>query len=277
MKVIRARAMGMCFGVRDALQAAHAVPDPDRTTIYGELVHNPQVLGALAARGFASLPEDGRAIPDSPRVLVTAHGVSGRERSRLLAAGKELVDTTCPLVRRAHDAAQSLQRQGYFVVVIGRASHVEVLGITGDLERFAVVSKPQDAVRYDTDRIGVICQTTTPPPEAEGIRAAIRTANPEADIRHIDTICRPTRERQEAALELLGLVDAVVVVGGRHSNNTRQLVVLAESRNVPVAHVESATELDRRWLAAYGTVGLTAGTSTLDSTIDDVERALEAI
>jgi 4-hydroxy-3-methylbut-2-enyl diphosphate reductase len=104
--------------------------------------------------------------------------------------------------------------------------------------------------------------------------AAIRTANPSAVIRYVDTICRPTKERQQAAGDLLGRVDALVVVGGRHSNNTRQLARLAETRGVPVAHVQSAADLDPAWLSRFRVVGLTAGTSTLESTIAEVEAAL---
>jgi 4-hydroxy-3-methylbut-2-enyl diphosphate reductase len=278
MEVIRAAAMGMCFGVRDALRAIERVDDPGRVTIHGELVHNEEVLDGLSRRGFRSTPEGHRAeIPEGPVVLITAHGVSDRERRRLQDAGKTLLDTTCPLVRVVHETALRLHQEGYFVVIIGRRGHVEVEGITGDLERFAVVQDAGEAVAYEAGRIAVICQSTTPPTEARRILVAIEARNPGKEVRFADTICRPTRDRQEAARELVDQVEAVVVVGGSHSNNTRQLARLAESRGKPVLQVRTADDLDPAWFEPFQVVGLTAGTSTLDRTVDEVHRALLAM
>jgi 4-hydroxy-3-methylbut-2-enyl diphosphate reductase len=265
----------MCFGVRDALAAMEQIADPTDVTVHGELVHNEEVLHHLRDRGFAMSPEAGRrSLPVTERVVITAHGVSERERQNLVDAGKVLIDTTCPLVRRVHEAAQQLQRDGFFVLVIGRADHVEVQGIVGDLDHYSVVPNAVAVQCYEARRLGVVCQSTTPPDEAHRVLAAIRAANPRATVRYIDTICRPTRERQDAARELIDQVEAIVVVGGRHSNNTRQLARLAESRGVPVAHVQSADDLDADWLDPFSVVGLTAGTSTLERTIDEVEQAL---
>src|SRR4051812_31093737 len=114
MRVIRAAAMGMCFGVRDALAAMDRVADPAGVTVHGELVHNEEVTRRLRDRGFVLTGEGGRSsLPVTERVVVTAHGISERERTQLTDAGKELIDTTCPLVRRVHDAAQALQRDDY--------------------------------------------------------------------------------------------------------------------------------------------------------------------
>ena len=113
MRVIRSEVLGMCFGVRDALKAMDRVEEPESVTIHGELVHNEVVLRDLAARGFKTVSESDRdAMPETPGVLITAHGVSDRERDRLDAAGKRLIDTTCPLVRRAHEAALDAPGRG---------------------------------------------------------------------------------------------------------------------------------------------------------------------
>lgn len=277
MKVIRAARLGMCFGVRDAIDAARAVPGPSNVAIHGELVHNPQVLDELSRRGFTIGVETNRgSVPMQPRVMITAHGISDRERDRLLRAGKELIDTTCPLVHRVHGAAQALQAQGWFVVVVGRRGHVEVQGIIGDLQRYIVVQSADEATNYREPRIGIVCQTTTPPTMAREIHKAIVACNPDSEIRFVDTVCHPTRSRQEALLDLLPQVDALVVVGGRHSHNTRQLGNLAASRGTPWTQVESAADLDPGWLARFHTVGLTAGTSTPDPVIREVEDALRA-
>jgi 4-hydroxy-3-methylbut-2-enyl diphosphate reductase len=275
MKVVRAEVMGMCFGVRDALKVITAIELPEQVTIHGQLVHNHAVLTQLEARGFAMTGEaDRRGLPETPTVLITAHGVSDRERQRLEAAGKTLVDTTCPLVTRVHQAALTLRDEGYHVLVIGKAGHVEVQGIVEDLPSFDVVDSA-DAVRtYPHPRLGIVCQTTAPARTVAKVREAIVARNPGAEIRFIDTVCLPTKDHQRALERLLDEVEAMVVVGGRNSNNTRELVALCQERGVPALHVQDASELDPEWFLGVETVGLTAGTSTLDTTIDAVHSAL---
>lgn len=278
VKVIRARTLGMCFGVRDAIARARSVGAPEEVTIYGELVHNREVTSEFAARGFAMSDAPGcDSLPDTSRVLITAHGISDRERNRLEAAGKSLIDTTCPLVRRVHEAARRLSRQGYFVVVIGKPGHVEVRGIVGDLRRFAVVAHPGDVRSYDAGRIGVVCQTTTAPVLAQTTLERIKDCNRGKEIAWIPTMCRPTLDRQAAVRFLLRRVDALVVVGGRNSNNTRQIVELARTHGVPAFHVQSSADIHPKWLSSFTTVGLAAGTSTPDETIDAVHARLAAI
>lgn len=274
MRVIRAEAMGMCFGVRDAIALTETVCHPPDVTIYGELVHNEQVSSRLAARGFASQSEVGRQIPPTRTVMITAHGVSNSERKKLSNAGKEIIDTTCPLVRRAHDTALQAYDKGWHVVVAGKRGHVEVQGFTGDLPEFTIIESPAEAVLLPHPRIGIVCQTTLQPTTAEAITDALRIANPASEVRLFNTICRPTRDRQAAMLELLPKCDAIIVVGGPHSNNTLQLVRLAENASVPARRVNSADEIDPSWVIRYDTIGLTAGTSVPDFVIDAVHHRL---
>jgi 4-hydroxy-3-methylbut-2-en-1-yl diphosphate reductase len=278
MPVLLAEEMGMCFGVRDALALAATVADPTATTIHGELVHNEIVLQQLGARGFRMRSERDRHIATpTPQLLITAHGISDRERARLLSQGTTLIDTTCPLVRRAHEAAMTFRCDGRFVVVIGKPGHVEVRGIVEDLPDFAVVDSVQSPMRFAADRIGVLCQTTIPPRTVRAIFDAIRTANPHADIALADTTCLPTRKRQSSLLDLLPKVDFVVVVGGKDSNNTRELVDLCREHGVAARRVASADELRAEWFRTATTVGLTAGTSSLDATINEVRERIEEI
>jgi 4-hydroxy-3-methylbut-2-enyl diphosphate reductase len=278
MEVIRAQAMGFCFGVRDALQLALELERPEETTLYGELVHNEQVLARLAARGFRQLGEEGRrGAVATPRVLITAHGISHRERGELLRAGAELVDTTCPLVRRAHDAALALARAGYHVVVIGRAGHVEVRGLIGDLDSCSVISRSEEVQRWPHAKLGVICQTTFPQADAEALLRAIRAANPHAEVLLRDTICEPTKQRQKALLELIAAVDVVVVVGGSRSHNTQQLQETCRRAGRAAHWIQGPAELDASWFEGCSRVGLTAGTSTPDDLIDAVAAALAAL
>lgn len=275
MKVLSADVMGMCFGVRDALEIIGTVQQPAGVTIHGELVHNEAVLDRLQERGFHMIDEHHRQeVPATETVLITAHGISNRERQRLESAGKRLLDTTCPLVARAHDAAQKLQRDGYHVLVIGRRGHVEVQGIIGDLTSFDVLQAPDEVRRYPSKRLGIMCQTTTPARMVQAIRDAVARHNPDAEIRFIDTVCHPTKDHQKALETLLDQVQAMVVVGGRNSNNTRELVARCRERGVPAYHVQTAADLRPEWFAGLDSVGLTAGTSTLDETIAEVHRAL---
>ena len=275
MQILKATTTGMCFGVRDALKIIDSLDRPHEVTIHGELVHNETVLVQLGVRGFRMSSETDRtAVPATPMVLITAHGISDVERKRLKTLNKELIDTTCPLVTRVHQAAQRLQNEGCFVLVVGRRQHVEVRGIIEDLTDFEVIENDAEVRSYPFPRIGVVCQTTTAQTTVAAVRMALVFRNPRADIRFHDTTCAPTRENQRSLDELLPLVDAVVVVGGRNSNNTRELVLKCQSADKPTFHVTNAGELKSEWFAGLSCVGLVAGTSTLDVTIDEVERHL---
>jgi len=271
MKVMVAEEMGMCFGVRDALAALDAIAEPGAVTIHGQLVHNEVVLHQLGARGFRmSRESDRERLPETEMVLITAHGISQRERTRLESAGKKLVDTTCPLVRRVHDTATRLQREGYHIVLIGRPGHVEVRGIVEDLQAYDVVERTTDVRQLMSDRLAIVCQTTIAPRTVAEVHAALVAANPQAEIRFVDTTCQPTRLRQHSVEKLIPLVQAMVVVGGSNSNNTRELVELCRRNGRKTWQVRDASELQSDWFRDIDCVGLTAGTSTLDETIREV-------
>ena len=279
LRIVRAEAFGMCFGVRDALALARAVDRPADVAIHGELVHNRTVLDELARLGFATIGEHDRdrELPPRPKVMITAHGVSDAERARLERAGKQIIDTTCPLVRRAHTMARALGEWAGLVVVVGRRGHVEVSGLTGDLERFVIVETPDEVRAWGEPRLGVVFQTTTAPALAAAVLERIEQSNSGGELRGAPTICRPTLDRQAALRRLLGQVEAVVVVGGRHSNNTKELAAAAQAAGKPALHVEAADEVDAAWLERFGVVGLTAGTSTPPEVIAAVEARLNAI
>lgn len=279
MLVVQAEHLGMCFGVKDALTTMRELDSPDQVTVYGELVHNPVVSAEIAQRGFRQQAETGRAdLPPTSRVLVTAHGISLSERRRLIEAGKTLHDTTCPLVRRVHKTALHYHKLGYLVVVVGRHGHVEVEGLVGDLTRYRVVSRPEEAAAWPGDEpIAVVNQTTIPPDQVQAVHRAIRQANPLRELVFQDTVCAPTRDRQEAVERLLDRVEALVVVGGPNSHNTLQLGQKAERRGKPWWRVTTAEDLRPEWFAGLRLVGLTAGTSTTDETVAEVRRRLRSL
>jgi 4-hydroxy-3-methylbut-2-enyl diphosphate reductase len=273
MRVLRAVHLGMCFGVRDAIDLALERADAGPLTILGDLVHNPTVLGALDAKGIAVA----RDVQDvrTPTVMITAHGTSERTLARTRALGLTVVEATCPLVRVAHRAVAALARDGYHIVIVGQRDHVEVRGLTGDLDAFDVVLDDADVLAIgEHARIGVAAQTTQPVEKVRHLVALIRQRFPGSDVRFFDTVCKPTKERQSAAVDMARRSDVVIVVGGRSSNNTRELVKTCARFCARVHHVESDADVRPEWLDGADVVGLTAGTSTPDDVIDRVEARI---
>ena len=275
MRIIRAAHLGMCFGVRDAIALALARADDGPLTILGDLVHNPSVLSALEAKGIAVAQDVAQV--RTPTLMVTAHGASERMLARTRALGLTVVEATCPLVHVAHRAVAALARDNRHVVIVGQRDHVEVRGLTGDLERhsFSVVLEDDDVLALDEHpRFGVAAQTTQPIEKVRHLVALIRRRFPESDVRVLDTVCLPTKERQAAAAEMSRQADVVIVVGGQSSNNTRELVKTCASYCGRVHHVQTDTDIRPDWFDAAEVVGLTAGTSTPDDVIDRVEARI---
>jgi len=273
MKLLRASHLGMCFGVRDAIALAQTEAARQPLTILGELVHNETVLADLRARGirFASQP----ATAETDTVMVTAHGASEAAKIRARARGLHVLEATCPLVHVAHRAVQTLVREGFHPVIIGKRDHVEVRGLTEDLAECDILLTEADvAALRERPRFGIAAQTTQPIERVRQLVALIRARFPQSEVRFVDTVCQPTKQRQSAAEELARQCDVVVVIGGAHSNNTRELVATCLRFCPCVHHVQGLADLRAEWFAGAETVGLTAGTSTPDATIDAVEQAL---
>lgn len=274
MEVRMADHLGMCFGVRDAIALALELTQERSLTILGDLVHNPDVVAQLDAAGARRARNLEQV--QTTDVLVTAHGTSDRMRLELAEQGLTVHDATCPLVRRAHVALLRLVEEGRFPVVIGQRDHVEVRGLVGDVDEHAVVLSEEDLEQLaGRDRLGVVAQTTQPLQRVQRLVTEMRRRLPKADIRFIDTVCQPTKDRQEALEQLAATTDVVVVVGGPESNNSRKLTELARRLGRPAYQVASAAELRREWFSDARIVGLTAGTSTPDRVIDEVRAWLE--
>jgi 4-hydroxy-3-methylbut-2-en-1-yl diphosphate reductase len=276
MRVLRARHMGMCFGVRDAIALAVRESASRPLTVLGELVHNETVLDDLRARGIRFSGDVDQVA--TPCVMITAHGASERRLATIRGRGLDVLDATCFLVRTAHCAVMTMAREGFHPVVVGRRDHVEVRGLTEDLEEFDVVLEDEDVRRLTPHtRFGVVAQTTQPVERVQHLASLIRQRFPDAEVRVADTVCAPTQRRQEAALELARIADVVIVIGGAHSNNTRELVDTCRVHCARVFRVQTAADLRAEWCVGARVVGLTAGTSTPDRVIDDVERRLREI
>ena len=234
---------------------------------------NPTVLSALEAKGIEVAHDVAQV--RTPTVMVTAHGTSERNLARTRNLGLTVVEATCPLVHVAHRAVALLAREGYHVVIIGQRDHVEVRGLTGDLDHFDVVLDDADVLALgDHPRLGVAAQTTQAVEKVRHLVDLIRRRFPQSEVRFIDTVCKPTKQRQSSAVEMARQADVVIVVGGKSSNNTRELVKTCGRYCANVHHVQTEADVRPEWFGAADIVGLTAGTSTPDDVIDRVEARI---
>jgi 4-hydroxy-3-methylbut-2-enyl diphosphate reductase len=266
----------MCFGVRDAIALARAQDRSPPLTILGELAHNETVLAGLRARGIRM--EDRVEAVATPAVMITAHGASDRTLRALQERGLRVLEATCPLVHYAHRAVKTLVRENFHPVIIGRRDHVEVRGLTQDLAEFDVVLTEEDALLLaERPRFGVAAQTTQPIDRVRHLVGVMRRRFPRSEIRFVDTVCQPTKQRQAAAMEMARQADVVIVIGGAHSNNTRELAATCRRFCSRMHQVEDARGVRAEWLMDVETVGLTAGTSTPDEVIDEVELRLRTL
>lgn len=275
------------MGVRRAMDIALQEADRQaassgsgRVYTLGPLIHNTAALALLAERGVSVLDE--HALPDrldNDVIIIRAHGVPPALASSIVDRGGRIVDATCPRVAASQKRAAWYSRQGTFVFLAGEADHGEIVGIAAYARDHAVVSSPEEAAdaarelqRYDPRRAAaLIGQTTIKRSEFDQIDTAIRAYFPDLSV--FDSICAATSDRQRALLELAEQVQAIVVVGGKNSANTKRLYLSAREVGLPSWHVEDARELSAE-VFTYSVVGLTAGASTPESIVDAVEKRL---
>ena len=279
MRVKRASKYGFCAGVRVAdLKARRFAAGGGRGAILGALVHNERVVRELEALGLKSVAS--LDLAEGPTVVFSAHGVPPSTYHRARELGLDVLDTTCAFVVDIHDEVERALREGCHLVFVGDPDHREVVGYTHDLEPevFDIVSTAEDVHRVDWSvypKLKVIYQTTLNADDFEDIVRVIETQNP--NTVRADTICYATRENQDAARELGAdpEVDLVLVIGGKDSANTRHLWEIA-AQSKPSYLVQSVEDILPDWLEGITCVGLTAGASTPDNAIDEVEAFLES-
>jgi 4-hydroxy-3-methylbut-2-enyl diphosphate reductase len=276
MTILRAQHLGMCFGVRDAIALAQQHAREKPLTVLGELVHNQYVLQDLHRRGVQITANPESAL--TSQVMISAHGASDRTKAHARSLGLEVLDATCPLVASAHFALRRLVAKGLHPIIVGKRDHVEVKGMTGDLIAFDVILCAEDVQKIDyKPGFGIVAQTTQPIEKVRSLAGLLRHRFPDSKVEFIDTVCRPTKQRQEAAIELAQECSVVVVVGGPNSNNTRELVATCGKYCSNIHHVQDASEVQAEWFDAESIVGITAGTSTPDLLIDSVEKRIREI
>lgn len=281
MQITRAKAFGTCFGVRDAIEAALDPAFAGDLTIVGQLVHNPQTVQRLKEHGVQMVDSLDDEIT-SKNVMITAHGTAGSVKTELESRGYNVFDASCPLVIRVHTAVRRLVDEGWHPVVFGQSQHVEVRGIVGDLDEFTVIGSEEDIEQLEQrDRIGIVCQTTHRIRDARQLLDRIRDRFPELEIQFVDTVCKPTKDRQSAVEELADDLSRsaglMIVVGGYNSSNTRKLLEVCKEKSVQAHHIENEDQLESHWFSGIDHVGITAGTSTPHEVVDAVHRRIEVL
>ncbi len=277
MKTILAPKAGFCFGVKRALDMAMKTARETEQNIYtlGPLIHNPQVVEDLSKKGIKVVKD----ISDIPAgvIIVRSHGVGPEIFEKARERGLQIIDATCPFVKKAQELAKELNEQGYQVVVVGDKEHPEVTGIIGWTDQQGiVVETPEQAGKVQSfDRIGIISQTTQPEENFQEITTVLQSKA--GDVKAFNTICHATRDRQSAAVDLAKNVDLMIVIGGKNSANTQKLARLCAETGTPTRHIETAAELDKAWLEGNQTIGITAGASTPDWIIEEVKRYMEEV
>jgi 4-hydroxy-3-methylbut-2-enyl diphosphate reductase len=308
-KIIRAKVLGFCMGVHRAVEmtegalAQSAANTDARSNIYtlGPLIHNPQVLSALFDQGVVILEEEllfsDSAPPKDLRgatVIIRAHGVSPLVEEKLCEKNAKIIDATCPRVKANQLAAQEKAKNGYRIFLAGEKDHAELKGIysyalcgcsavkrlpVDDAPWCVVVGNPEEAKdaalflleKESGAKTALIGQTTISEDEYKAIAQTIKMFFPNLDV--TDTICGATRDRQNALRELCSRADSIIIIGGKDSANTRRLLSIAQECGKRAWLVENAAALPPLD-AVSGIIGISAGASTPDNVIDEVEKAL---
>ncbi len=276
MEVILAKSAGFCFGVKRATQMAFEAAGKERKTFtLGPIIHSPQVVHKLEEMGVGVV-KDLSGVQDGT-VIIRSHGVLASEMEEAQRKRLEIVDATCPFVKKAQEYVQYLSDAGYSVLVVGDAEHPEVQGIVSYATDKVYVVASGDEVRKlpRMGKMGVVAQTTQ---SFENLRSVVTEClRRGGEVRVFNTICDATAVRQQEATELAQQVDCMVVIGGFNSANTRRLAEICTDLQSRTHHIETAAELNPAWFAGVRRVGVTAGASTPKWIIDDVMERLQTI
>ncbi len=283
-----ARSAGWCFGVERIVQMAERLLSETKDgPVYclGELIHNPQEVERLRAKGMVFVKSHEELPPLGPgqrrKVLIRAHGVAPAVKRALTEKGYEIHDGTCPLVTIPQKFAREIAEQGYRLVIMGHIEHPEIQGILGCLEgldvRVDVIAGPEEVEKLHlkaSDRVGLISQTTHPYEKfAQLIGEVLKRC---LEVRAYNTICQATFDRQDAIRELAQRCDIVIVIGGRNSSNTCRLAEIA-GEYTTCYHIEDASELKGEWFLGKQRIGISAGASTPSRCIEAVQSAIEQL
>lgn len=282
LTVLLAEPRGFCAGVDRAIAiveealARHGAP----VYVRHEIVHNGHVVDALREKG-AVFVEDVEAIPEGAVTIFSAHGVSPAVEAAAAARGLDVVDATCPLVRRVHLEGRRYAEAGYDVILIGHEGHVEVEGTRGQIgERLQVIETVEDVARLsvrDPDRVAYVTQTTLSVSDIAGIIAALKDRFPNIVGPDTRNICYATHNRQQAVREVARAADLLLVVGAANSSNSNRLREIGEGLGVTAHLIDGPHALDPAWLGGVATVAVTAGASAPEVLVEGVLDRLRSL
>ncbi len=284
MKIILAKHSGACYGVKRALDYAKEVSKaiqgknpPEKAYTLGPIIHNPEVVYKLEQEGI--MPVHNASLVDHGKVIIRSHGVPPIVNEELARKQVEVVDATCPHVKRAQRAAASLARGGYHVIVVGTKNHPEVEGIVAyakkEGEAVDVVGTPQDLPLDISGKVGIVVQTTQSKKVLKSVVDAVRSKG--CDPKVENTICSATVLRQSEAVKLAAEVDVMLIVGGKNSSNTNRLFEICLSACDHTYHIERISEISPEWFEDASSVGISAGASTPADQIDAVLSYLKRL
>lgn len=277
MKIIIAENAGFCFGVKRAVNMTiDELKTQDKDTYsLGPLIHNEQAVKRLEDKGLKTI-KNIEGIKDG-KIIIRSHGVTKSIINNIAEMNLDIVDTTCPYVKSVHKKVEDFQEEGYNIVIIGDPEHPEVIGINGWCNNKALIvnSKDEASKISKMDKISIVSQTTNTKEKFEELSEVIKENNSNVEI--YNTICKATSVRQKSCKEVAGIVNAMIVIGGYHSANTKKLVEISKSYCDNVYHIEMTRELPLQELSKFNTIGITAGASTPDWIIEEVVETMDNI
>lgn len=268
--------MGFCMGVERAVSIVQKIaddPESGKAVTLGPIIHNQQIVDKFAGQGIPAV----NSVDDieSGKAVVRAHGIPPAEKCKLEEKGIEVVDGTCPKVIASHKIVQKYSGLGYHIVIVGDRNHGEIQGLAGYAADFDIIESADEASELTIpEKTMVISQTTIKEREFDSVCSVLRQKNSELVVHN--SICSATNNRQQAVRKLAQEVDAVIVIGGKNSANTKRLYLTVKEMDIPCWHISGAEEIPEE-LDAYDIIGLTAGASTPDWVVDEVENKLKGL
>jgi len=276
MEIIVAKMAGFCFGVKRAIDIAFQIANEKRKGVYtlGPIIHNPQVVEMLKEKGIIPI-EDIKAKKDIRALIIRTHGIPLHLSKEISSMGCEIIDATCPFVKKAQYYAKLLMEESYQVVILGEKNHPEVKGLMSYANDDVIVVDSKTPLPKLKSRVGIVVQTTQSLVALKKVLSdALEHAN---EIKVYNTICNSTALRLKETEKMARKVDVMLVVGGKNSANTTQLTRLCKSLSVPTHHIETSSEIKKEWIKNAKKLGITAGASTPEWIIKEVEKRIRDI
>jgi 4-hydroxy-3-methylbut-2-en-1-yl diphosphate reductase len=276
MEIITAKTAGFCFGVKRAIDIAFQIAKEKRKGIYtlGPIIHNPQVVDKLREKGIVPI-ENIKTKKDIRALIIRTHGIPLKLSKEISLKGYEIIDATCPFVKKAQYYAKLLSEEGYQVIILGEKNHPEVKSLMSYVIDNAIVIDGKSSLPKLRSRVGIVVQTTQP---LDVLKRVLSDAIVHAkEIKVYNTICNSTALRLKETENMAKKVDVMFVVGGKNSANTTQLTKLCKSLSVPTHHIETSSEIRNEWIEKAKKIGITAGASTPKWIIKEVEKRIRHI